>query len=127
MPLSREKDKAIYFKIYYSTTETTDLESRCAKRCLVTDDNTCNYYTVNGGYCQLARYTYSSSSYYKGEIGSLTEYQLKKSINLESMMQSLLGSSNRNCRGIGFHKLTSHGQKVSFKNKDWIRFIILIS
>ena len=116
MSLSREKEKTIYFQIYYSTTETTDLESRCAKRCLVTDDNTCNYYTVNGGYCQLARYTYSSSSYYKGDIGSLTEYQLKKSINLESMMQSLLGTSNRNCLGRDFHKLTYSGQYVSFEH-----------
>ena len=90
------------------------MESRCAKRCLVTDDNVCSYYTINAGHCQLARYTYSSSSYKKGDFYWDTEYQLKQSVsvNLGSMMESLLESSDRHCPGIGFHTLTYNGQKV---------------
>ena len=98
------------------------MESRCAKRCLVTDDNVCSYYTINAGHCQLARYTYSSGSYKKGDFYWDTEYQLKQSVsvNLGSMMESLLESSDRHCPGIGFHTLTYNGQKVCFKPLTYI-------
>ena len=91
---------------------------------MVTNDEKCNYYTVNGGHCQLARFNYNSGSYYKGEFNDLTEYQLKKSINLGSMMQSLLGSSNRNCPGRGFHTLTYNGQSVSLKYFKRLDFFV---
>ena len=98
--------------IYHTNTETSDLESRCAKKCLVTHDDTCNYYTVNGGYCQLARFNYGSTLY-KGTFDDYTVFQLKKSINMYSMQQSQLSSSNRACTGSGFHHMTYNGYTVS--------------
>ena len=70
------------------------------------------YYTVENGYCQLARFNYNGG-YYRGSFNDYSEMQLKKSINLYSLMQSHLGSSSTSCVGIGFHHMTYNGYSVS--------------
>ena len=77
---------------------------------LVTHDSTCNYYTTANGYCQLARFSYSSSNF-RGSSNDATVFQLKKSINLYDLMSSASGS-NGDCYNHGKHQLTYSGQSV---------------
>ena len=77
---------------------------------LVTHDSTCNYYTTANGYCQLARFAYSSS-HFRGSSDDYTVFQLKKSINLYDLMSSASGS-NADCYNRGKHQLTYAGQSV---------------
>ena len=77
---------------------------------LVTHDSTCNYYTTANGYCQLARFSYSSS-HFRGSSDDYTVFQLKKSINLYDLMSSASGS-NADCYNRGKHQLTYAGQSV---------------
>ena len=67
--------------IYAHYSDQEALESRCSKRCLVSDDNTCNFYTTANGYCQLGRFN-SRGNQYKGPIDDLTVFQLKNSIGI---------------------------------------------
>ena len=81
---------------------------------LVTHDSTCNYYTTANGYCQLARFSYSSSLF-RGSSNDATVFQLKKSVNLYDQMSN--SGSNGDCDGRGKHQLTYSGQSVkSIKN-----------
>ena len=76
---------------------------------LVTHDSTCNYYTTANGYCQLARFAYSSS-HFRGNSDDSTVFQLKKSINLYDIMDN--SGSNGDCINRGKHQLTYNGQSV---------------
>ena len=76
---------------------------------LVTHDSTCNYYTTANGYCQLARFAYSSS-HFRGSSDDYTVFQLKKSINLYDIMDN--SGSNGDCYNRGKHQLTYNGQSV---------------
>ena len=97
----------------------TILETKCAMRCLVTDDSICNYYKVNYYYsyprCMLARFDYRSG-YYSGDINDQTVFQLKKSIDLSSLAESKISEteSDSSCTGHGYHVLNNDGDKVSF-------------
>ena len=93
------------------------LETKCAMRCLVTDDNYCNYYRMDFGtrYCHLARFDYGSGSY-SGNANDQTVFQLKKSIDLSSLAESKISEteSDSSCAGHGYHVLNNDGDKVSF-------------
>lgn len=65
--------------IYGHYSDEDGLESRCSKRCLVSDDNTCNFYTIANGYCQLGRF-HTKDNKHKGPMTDLTVFQLKNSI-----------------------------------------------
>ena len=93
------------------------LETKCAMRCLVTDDKYCNYYKMDFGsrYCHLARFDYGSGGY-SGSANDQTVFQLKKSIDLSSLAESKISetSSDSSCAGHGYHVLNNDGDKVSY-------------
>ena len=108
------------------------METKCAMRCLVTDDSICNYYkvskypssstctvcTITGRYyCQLARFDFGSGYYiYGNNVNDQTVFQLKKSIDLSSLAESKISEmeSDLSCTGHGYHVLNNDGDKVSF-------------
>ena len=67
--------------IYSHHSDDAATESRCAKRCLVSDDKTCNFYTVAHGYCQLGRFN-TKDNKRKGSMTKTTIFKLKKSIGI---------------------------------------------
>ena len=102
------------------------LETKCAMRCLVTDDSYCNYYKMDfeRRYCQLARFDYSSTGYYSGNENDQTVFQLKKSIDLSSLAESKISEmeSDSSCTGHGYHVLNNDGDKVSFVSLQILHF-----
>ena len=110
--------KYLLFLMILETMSEPILETKCAMRCLVTDDIYCNYYKVDfqRRYCQLARFDYSSTSYYSGNENDQTVFQLKKSIDLSSLAESKISEteSDSSCTGHGYHVLNNDGDKVSF-------------
>ena len=105
------------------------LETKCAMRCLVTDDSICNYYKVNYyysyPYCMLARFDYRSG-YDQGDINDQTVFQLKKSIDLSSLAESKISEteSDSSCTGHGYHVLNNDGDKVSFFVYKFLFFLL---
>ena len=104
------------------------LETKCAMRCLVTDDNYCNYYKMDFGsrYCHLARFDYGSGSY-SGNANDQTVFQLKKSIDLSSLAESRIfeTQSDSSCAGHGYHVLNNDGDKVSYFSFTYFSFFLL--
>ena len=103
------------------------LETKCAMRCLVTDDKYCNYYKMDFGsrYCHLARFDYGSGSY-SGNANDQTVFQLKKSIDLSSLAESKISEteSDSSCTGHGYHVLNNDGDKVSFLFTNFLFFLL---
>ena len=83
----------------------------------MTDDSICNYYKVDleKSYCQLARFHHYGGSY-SGNENDQTVFQLKKSIDLSSLAESMITEteSDSSCTGHGYNVLNNDGDKVSF-------------
>ena len=68
-----------YIYTYTSQSDDDYMESRCAKRCLLSKDDHCNFYFWGNDHCQLGRFN-SAGNQFQGDINEATVYQLKLSI-----------------------------------------------
>ena len=64
---------------YNTQSDDEDKESRCAKRCLVSHDDQCNFYFWGNGYCQLGRFN-SAGNAFQGTTDDSAIFQMKTSI-----------------------------------------------
>lgn len=91
--------------IYHTNTED---ESRCAKRCLTSHDlDTCNYYVMANGRCQLGRFNYRGNQRY-GDFSDSTVLKMKKWVDIPALMARQLPGTNRGgCENYGYKRLDS--------------------
>ena len=61
--------------IYAHYTEDTALETRCAKRCLLSAEGTCQYYLIHDNYCQLGSFTSNGIKAVGTFTNSITYYR----------------------------------------------------
>ena len=62
--------------IYWAGQDGDGLDSRCAKRCAMSQDNTCNFYIVKNSHCQLGRFNLNQNTF-KGPMSDSDVIKLK--------------------------------------------------
>ena len=109
--------------IYWTGQDGDGLDSRCAKRCALSNDNTCNFYIVINGHCQLGRFNVNGNNF-KGPMNDATVIKLKSHLDLPKFIRDNLGGSNKDCPNVGYHELTTSGQQVTIESESYKGYTI---
>ena len=104
--------------IYWKGQDGDGLDSRCAKRCALSNDNTCNFYIVINDHCQLGRFNVNANTF-KGPMKDDDVFKLKAHIDLPKFIKDNLGGSNRDCPNTGYHEFTTHAEWIKVESEGY--------
>ena len=74
-------------------------------------------------HCQLGRFNVNGNTF-KGPMKDEDIIKLKSHLDIPKFIKDNLGGSNKNCPNIGYHELTTNGQRITIESDGYKGYTI---